>query len=213
MAYIYKITNTINNKLYIGKTINTIEKRFAEHIKQSKITQAKKRPLYNAINKYGIENFTIEIVEECDIKEVNEREKYWINYFNTYKYGYNATLGGDGTNTLDYEKIIALWNEGKNITEIAKLVNGTKEWISIILRTTFNIDSEEIIERGKEMQMNLQAHKVAQLDKDTEEIIAIYDSQQKAAVALGKTPTCGANIGRVCNGQRPTAYGYKWKRI
>lgn len=76
MAYIYKITNTINNKLYIGKTINTIEKRFAEHIKQSKIPQAKKRPLYNAINKYGIENFTIEIVEECDIKEVNEREKY-----------------------------------------------------------------------------------------------------------------------------------------
>lgn len=59
------------------------------------------------------------------------------------------------------------------------------------------------------MQMNLQAYKVAQLDKDTEEIIAIYDSQQKAAVALDKTPTCGANIGRVCNGQRPTAYGYK----
>ena len=76
MAYIYKITNIINNKLYIGKTVSTIEKRFTEHIKQSKITQTQKRPLYNAINKYGIENFVIEIIEECDTREVNEREKY-----------------------------------------------------------------------------------------------------------------------------------------
>lgn len=76
--------------------------------------------------------------------------------------------------------------------------------ISRILKE-HGITKEEIIKRGQDSY----SYKVAQLDKDTEEIIAIYDSQQKAAVALGKTPTCGANIGRVCNGQRPTAYGYK----
>lgn len=76
MAYIYKITNTINNKLYIGKTVNTIEKRFNQHKNESKTERSKKRPLYRAINKYGIENFEIEIIEECNYDILNEREIY-----------------------------------------------------------------------------------------------------------------------------------------
>ena len=97
MAYIYKIVNDINNKVYIGKTEFSIEKRFKEHCRDSK-KEHQNRPLYNAMNKYGIEHFKIELIEECNNPE--EREIYWIQHFDSYKNGYNATLGGDGKNIL-----------------------------------------------------------------------------------------------------------------
>ena len=62
MPYIYKITNDINNKIYIGKTLHAIEHRFKEHCKDSKKRQNEKRPLYSAMNKYGIEHFHISIL-------------------------------------------------------------------------------------------------------------------------------------------------------
>ena len=96
--YIYKIVNTINNKVYIGKTYD-IGKRFNTHIKNAK--NKLNRRLYDAINKYGIENFIIEKVEECDESNVNNREIYWINFYNSTNknFGYNMTRGGDGGNT------------------------------------------------------------------------------------------------------------------
>ena len=59
MAYIYKITNDINGKIYIGKTYNSIEKRFKEHCKDRLKRKCEQRPLYSAMNKYGIEHFYI----------------------------------------------------------------------------------------------------------------------------------------------------------
>ena len=76
MAYIYKITNQINGKIYIGKTLKTIEERFKEHCNNYKKERNEKRPLYSAMNKYGIKNFDIQEVEKCNDKNVNEREKY-----------------------------------------------------------------------------------------------------------------------------------------
>ena len=75
MGYIYKIVNDINNKIYIGKTEYSIEKRFQEHINDSK-KKYKNRPLYDAINKYGIKHFKIEQIEECQNQDLNKREKY-----------------------------------------------------------------------------------------------------------------------------------------
>ena len=83
MAYIYKITNLINDKLYIGKTSRDIETRWKEHLRHSETLPD--IPLYRAINKYGKENFIIEEIEKCDDKIVNEREIFWINFYNTYK--------------------------------------------------------------------------------------------------------------------------------
>ena len=76
MAYIYVITNKINGKQYVGKTNGIIEKRFQEHISDSKRKRCEKRPLYNAMNKYGIENFEIKILEECSAEESSEKEIY-----------------------------------------------------------------------------------------------------------------------------------------
>lgn len=57
----------------------------------------------NAIKKYGSENFHAEEIEECDNSLLNEREKYWINFYNSYSDGYNMTKGGEGGNTMDTE--------------------------------------------------------------------------------------------------------------
>lgn len=119
MAYIYKITNNINNKIYVGKTLRTIEERFSEHAKD--YLKHLDRPLYKAFQKYGIENFSIEMIEECLPTDINEKEIYWIEYYGSFKYGYNATIGGDGTHYADYDLIFSLWNEGKLLKQIVEI--------------------------------------------------------------------------------------------
>jgi hypothetical protein len=102
---IYKITNTINGKSYIGKTKKTFDVRFKEHIQDSKRDRCKDRPLYRAMNKYGVDAFTIELIEETD--NPVEREKHWIDVYGTYgSSGYNATKGGDGKEYVDLEKVV-----------------------------------------------------------------------------------------------------------
>ena len=105
MAFIYKITNDINQKIYIGKTERNIEERFKEHCREYRKKRCEKRPLYAAMKKYGTEHFHVELVEETDNPE--EREQYWIKYYNCYgSTGYNATMGGDSKRYIDYDEII-----------------------------------------------------------------------------------------------------------
>ena len=102
---IYKITNIINNRFYVGKSVNIYE-RWKEHIRDSLCSEEKwnankrgeQTPLHKAIRKYGPEAFTLKIIEQCTEEKLNEREKYWIKFFDAFesKYGYNCTLGGDG---------------------------------------------------------------------------------------------------------------------
>ena len=95
MAFIYKITNNITNKIYIGCTIKDIKKRFKEHICRAN-TNTYKCKLYNSMNKHGIENFKIEQIIECSQEEMYYLEIEFIKEFDSYNNGYNATLGGEG---------------------------------------------------------------------------------------------------------------------
>lgn len=122
MAFIYKITNTINNKQYIGKTERNISVRWKEHIRH--IEMYPNIPLYKAMKKYGIQAFIIEQVEECDNAIINEREKYWIAFFNTYQNGYNCTMGGEGS-LIEYDEnelqnIISRYLDGERLDQLCK---------------------------------------------------------------------------------------------
>lgn len=131
---IYKITNKVNGKSYIGQTRYTIEFRWKQH-------QHKKDNTYfhNAIHKYGIENFNIEILEECNIEDLNNREIFYIAKYDTFKNGYNLTIGGDGNRRLllddSYNEIKELYLSGFSSNKIATLYKVDKASIVKILRS------------------------------------------------------------------------------
>lgn len=129
MYQIYKITNTINGKSYIGKTKSNYERRFREHVSETKKERAKNRPLYRAMNKYGVDVFTVELLEETD--NPVEREKYWIEFYGTYgSNGYNATKGGDGKEYVDYEKIIdCLFENNLDHTVVSKILKHDRDTV------------------------------------------------------------------------------------
>jgi hypothetical protein len=120
MAYIYLITNNVNNKVYVGKTEESIQKRFQEHCADSKKERNKNRPLYRAMNNYGVENFTISLLEETDQPEI--REEFWIEQKQSYHNGYNATRGGDGKKYLDYDLIYNTYCNVQNATKVAEIL-------------------------------------------------------------------------------------------
>lgn len=103
---IYKITNLINGKIYIGQTKNKIEERFNGHIKQAKANKKSDHSiLHEAIRKYGEEKFKTELLDIADSKEeLDIKEKYWIKELNSQNknIGYNITQGGDG---FDYNSL------------------------------------------------------------------------------------------------------------
>jgi len=92
---IYKITNKENGLIYIGCTVGSLEKRFSEHHYRCFKTDYKSK-LYNSMKKYGQENFTIELIEECDLSVIYETEKKYIKSYDSYNNGLNSTFGGEG---------------------------------------------------------------------------------------------------------------------
>ena len=134
MAFIYCITNIINGKKYIGKTLKSVEKRFKEHLEDYKRNRCEKRPLYDAIKKYGKENFKVEILLECDENILSEKEQEFILKYDTYNNGYNATMGGDGTILYDYKKIINVYKNTKSVKQTAFIFNCCPETVRDILK-------------------------------------------------------------------------------
>ena len=94
MIGIYKITNQINRHSYIGLSTH-IEDRWDYHKNPYNWEREKDKSLYQAINKYGIENFSFEILEECSLEELSEKEKFYVAKYNTFYNGYNMTAGGE----------------------------------------------------------------------------------------------------------------------
>ena len=202
MGYIYLITNKINNKKYVGKTTQSIKKRWQEHLRNSKKKKYELRPLYNAIRKYGIENFVIKEIEKCDADILSEREQYWIQHYDTYKNGYNATLGGDGSIILDYNEIIKTYLISHNATQVARTLNCSVFSVYNILKAN-NIP----IICGGVVTKNKTSKKILQYDKSGN-FIKEYSSAKEAELAMGNTQR---HIVDVANGRRKSAYGYIWR--
>lgn len=109
---IYKIVNTLNNKCYIGQSIN-IQNRLTAHTMKSSGQYIDK-----SIQYYGKENFTFEVIEKCSPDKLNEKEIYWIAHFNSYYDGYNQTLGGQNSPIGEYNPNSKLAE--KDISDIRK---------------------------------------------------------------------------------------------
>ena len=94
---IYKATNVINNKVYIGQTKNSLETRMSQHLRDAKCKKKKNTYFQDAIEKYGEHSFVFEIIDEVNSpEEADEKERYWISFYNSTdkKNGYNLDSGG-----------------------------------------------------------------------------------------------------------------------
>ena len=212
MAYIYKIENDINQKIYIGKTTRSLEERFAEHCRMSKLEGKEKRPLYAAMRKYGVEHFHISLIEET--YEPEERERYWIEYFSSFKNGYNATLGGDGKILINYKKIISLYDKTLlSQKEIAKECNCSVDTVRYVVP-----QYRENVDWGKRYskQHKTNSAGIKGISVKCVETGEVFSSCTQAAnwlVKEGKIKSqCyGRNaIPDVCRGTRKTVGGYTW---
>jgi len=142
---IYKITHRITGKAYIGQSIDILNERWKSHInfaQDKKKWQVIKKALY----KHGITKFTFEVLEECSKEDLNDREIYWISYFNTVSpAGYNLTSGGGGLQNPSEETrkklseakskpciitIDGISNEYESVTIAAKILGKVKAQIS-----------------------------------------------------------------------------------
>ena len=202
MAVVYLIKNLINNKVYVGKTEKSIKERWLRHVNDSR-KQWLDRPLYNDFRKYGLDAFVLEVIEECDDEFGDERERYWIEKYDSFNNGYNLTLGGPGKSVCDYDLVLALYKQGYGVKAIARKTGYDHSTINRILEL-FGINSEMRIQHGKEVLQK----SVVQIDAITCEVIREFPSLQEACAFLGKQSS--GHIPDVCNGKRKTAYGYKW---
>ena len=105
-GYIYKVSNTVNSKMYIGQTTRTPEERFEEHLKACTAKARREQKFYAAIVELGKDKFYVETIDCAKSQEeLNEKEKYWIKYYNSIENGYNSIPGGQDQNPMDFEPI------------------------------------------------------------------------------------------------------------
>ena len=163
MIGIYKIENLINGKVYIGQSID-IKDRWHRHklyAKKQYSNDGKRyyQHLYNAMRKYGLNNFSFEVLEETSEEELDDKEKYWIEYYNSYETGYNNTRGGESGQRISQKEIdliCELWRKGYSISEIAELISYSRSTVLKYLNDyEVTYTSEEGYKRGAEYKNKL----------------------------------------------------------
>ena len=210
MGFIYKITNLINQKVYIGKTERDIETRWKEHCRH--IPQLQHLPLYRALKKYGINNFSVEQIEECPSSNLDEREIYWINFYDSYSKGYNCTEGGEGgikTYKEDIDIIIQRYLQGERLDLLCKEYH--HDYASI---------RPKIIEKGVQIDTNAGPKKLSKaimaLDPNTKKIVKVYESISAAGRAIceeGKNPKAITNHISKYKNTSTVSHGYLWRTV
>lgn len=210
MGFIYKIINDVNNKIYIGQTINDIQYRFRNHI-----NQAMREPnckFHYAIKEIGAQHFTTILIEECPNELLNEREKYWIKYYNSVENGYNTTWGGSTGFHYDREIILNLWNQGMIIQEISNKIGIDRGLLGQILKNE-GITQEEINKRRYISTRNQPTcKKIYQISPKTGDVIKEWSRINDVERELGISHTI---IVKCCNlePQAKTAGGYAWRYV
>ena len=215
LAYVYKIINDVNDKVYIGLTFDTLENRWKNHVHDKNAWESRNRPLYRAMNKYGIEHFHMEEIEQCDDLVVNEREQYWIQYYDSYHNGYNATLGGEGSVKYNREEIYKLFQEGHTIQDICNILGCDKD----VPHTVLIAKGIDIVAVHSQRCRDLYGKKCKCISKDgsVTKTFATLTDGARYVIEQGfshDTPSgAQTHIGQVFNGKRKSAYGFYWEYI
>ena len=190
---IYKITNLVNGKIYVGQTTRPLSFRASEH----KHGKDRCSVLKAAIKKHGFENFVVEVLEECRSQdELNDRECYWILTLksNIRGIGYNMTPGG---------KHAALSPESRLKLSLAK--RGVRKTPETILRMQKAAKIRGIPESTRRLALKVNLRPVVRIDLITrtkKEYPSILSTK-----ADGFQPTC---VCACCRGRRRTYKGYRW---
>lgn len=192
MKGIYVIRNKINNLVYVGQTTN-FERRKKGHIKRFSTKDYKEySKLYKAIEKYGLENFEFEFIEECNEEELLKREKQWIKHFNSFKNGYNSTIGG--------KTAIHYWKGKSRDIETRQKISKSLTGSRLAEETKRKIG----LANSKAMIGNKNGNKkvvCVELNK-------VFNSLIEAAQFINRHPS---GITKVLKGEKKTCGGYTWK--
>lgn len=216
---IYKITNLKNNLVYIGQTVNFGMRR------RDHWSDKTNDDLHNDIQKLGREYFKFEIIEKCDVDQLDEHEKYWIEYYDSYNMGYNNTEGGsgnklnaknsqcipvyaynlDGTFAAEYYSIASAMRElnmkSNNITRCI-IHNDNHHHSGGFMWRTYKTDQIPAFEK------NLGGKSIYCYDLNTRLFVKEYKTVTEAGIEL-----CGKRTPHICsaaNGSRKSACGFLW---
>lgn len=230
-ADIYLITNLINGKQYVGQTIKGYLKRWQGHcVYANRISNNKQSPqlIDQVIDKYGIENFKIELLETVPIEQKDKKEQYYIQKYDTYNNGYNLTIGGDFNPMFD-EKVKQHHKEVMQSMELkTKMSTSVKKAYTDDLRKWFSNDTKQKWNNATEEQRktiikgfinynNSRKQKIAMLDAN-DNIVQIFESCSDACRYCNRPTKEAGHILLVCdkfnkNGKRAKHFGYYWKKL
>ena len=212
MSYIYKITNNRNGKVYIGQSKVPVERKWKTHVFDSKKIRDEKRPLYAAMNEYGIESFSLSVVEELnDDSLLDEREIFWIDYYDSFRNGYNATYGGPGRNDIDYGLVYETYLQvGRNCKETAERLSIDAGTVSKVVKALSGTE--------KLYKPRLNSRRVNMFDFDGNYVRTFSSTRDAARFVISEKNLNAKNengysrhICEVCKGKRKTANGYIWQ--
>lgn len=206
--YIYKATSKTSGKVYIGQSCQSLEKRMSQHLHRAMSNYDPTNHFHNAIRKYGFPDFEFEVIEDniVDSDTLDERERYWIEYYNSYYDGYNSTFGGESGLRRDDKIIEALFHEGYTTKEICEITGYNRGTIYDSYKT-LNL-TEANLERKNENIRDRCSEKVEQYTLDGE-YIRTFSSATEAGEKLGNQSA----ISSVCRREESalSAYGYLFK--
>lgn len=206
MIGIYKITNKINGKCYIGQSTDINDRWIKHRSRPFQINDGSYDTyLYRSIRKYGLDNFIFEVIEECSCDELNEREIFYIDFYNSHytKCGYNMTFGGEGGIKRDNKKICDMWDEGHTISKIAQELHCSRNTVKNALKQFGKYDADEIKNRWIKKTSN----PVNQYDMNFN-LLKTWQSAKQVEKELGIDHS---GIGDCCNYITKQAGGFKWR--
>lgn len=224
-GYIYKIINDFNNKVYIGQTSTTLEDRFARHCRDKSTSNKKSEAIDNLIQTIGKEHFQIIEIEKISIMELDNREIYWIAYYDSFYNGYNRTLGGQGGRKFSEQEILYaldLYSQNLPIKQIES-ITGIDEVTIYRYRRFQNIQKRKTAEHQIQQDINnlKKATLAKQIPIENITLQKIYSSKKEALCDMIEKGYSKAKdwhnirapLDKALQGYQKTFLGFQWRYV